>query len=128
MLLMTITSSLLLVEAFRREIIFLLLTHTTCVEARERALGESPESVRNRASEFFEKSLGKKLGNHLEDATRATLYHAQSFDVIRWLDVGDQPGSISERWIRYPQFIAFSTKRGRKHHQELRVRCLYPFL
>lgn len=117
---------LILCEVYRREVYQVVLTHITCMEVRELALGESPLKVRERVREFLRSSLGKEASIFWESQTRVAGYWVTDPQILRQRLLGRKPGLVSERWLRYPQLASFSFRKGRKHHQEILKRCLYP--
>ncbi|NBT57905.1 hypothetical protein EBT16_03880 [bacterium] len=117
----------LLLESFRREVFNILLGHIVCAEVRGRALGESPDRIEHKAKDFLKSSLGEVLGKSTWKASRGTHFRATDLDKLSWLRVGKHPGGVSERILRYEQFISFENKNRKKHHQEIIKRCLFPF-
>ena len=116
-----------LLEAFRREIFQVLLIHITCAEARALSLGESRKKIELETQRFLNSALGSGLGEQIELQSHREFKRVIDPSELRWLKVGNLPGGLSERWLRYEQFISFESQGKRKHHQEIIKRCLFPF-
>jgi hypothetical protein len=116
-----------LLEAFRREIFQVLLIHITCAEARALSLGESRKQIEWETQAFLNSALGSVLGEQIERQTQREFKRVIDPSELRWLKVGKLPGGVSERRLRYEQFISFELQGKRKHHQEIVKRCLFPF-
>jgi len=117
----------LLLEAFRREVFQVVLTHITCTEVRARALGERKEEIDLETQRFLTSALGSALGHDIKENSHKEFQRVTEPAELRWLQVGNRPGGLSEIWLRYEQFIGFDSKEKRKHHQEITKRCLFPF-
>lgn len=116
----------ILCEVYRREVYQVVLAHVTCMEARELALGEHPLKVQERVRSFIQSSLGNGIRVLWESQTRISEYFINDPRILTRWSLGSRPGLVSERWLRYPQLASFSFRRGRKHHQEILKRCLFP--
>jgi len=116
-----------LLEAFRREIFQVLLIHITCTEARAKALGESGQEIDRETQSFLDLALGGVLGRQIDRESQREFRRIRDPKDLRWLNVGKLPGGLTERRLRYEQFISFEFRGQRKHHQEIIKRCLFPF-
>jgi len=125
--LMILLPSLLLVfEINKREILDVSIQHVACLGARQKALGIKEEII----NQAIQKSLAARLGKHLGEKVNQELKRKYQLfreqEDLRWLELGDKAGMVAEFSLRYPQLYFFETHRGRKHHQELIRRCLFP--
>ena len=125
--LMILLPSLFLVfEINKREILDVSVQHVACLAAREKALGIKEEIINQGIHESLAERLGKNLGGKIDQELKRKYQLFREQEDLRWLGLGDRAGMVAEFSLRYPQLYFFETHQGRKHHQELIRRCLFP--
>lgn len=116
----------LIYEATKREVLDINIQHVACLAARQKGLGKSVNQVRREIKNELERLVGKSLGAWLFNHLEIHLYTLSDPQQLRWLELGNQTGSVAEFFIRYPQLLSFQKSKQRKHHQEIIRRCLFP--
>lgn len=125
--LMILLPSLFLVfEINKREILDVSVQHVACLASRKKALGIEEEIINRAIYESLTERLGKNLGQKVNQELKRKYQLIREQEDLRWLGLGDKAGMVAEFSLRYPQLYFFETHRGRKHHQELIRRCLFP--
>jgi len=116
----------LIFEINKREILDVSVQHVACLGARQKALGIKDEIINQAIHKSLTARLGKNLGGKVNQELKRKYQLFREQEDLRWLGLGDKAGMVAEFSLRYPQLYFFETHRGRKHHQELIRRCLFP--
>lgn len=123
-----VTMQLLLIEAIRRSVFRIVLGHLTCEEVRMKSLGAEASSIQSRSAGFLRAAFNEALAKTWIKQSIPKHFKMFEYRILRQLNLHERGGGVTERYLRYPQLLRFEMKNQKvKHHQEIRVRCSFPF-